>query len=100
MFNNVQECSAPDGIADYETNPTPAQLTPRQIAAARLLALGRTGRAVARELGLEEHTITRWRRLPAFLRELDRQQNLAMICQMSESHAQSTNGSQPEQRYV
>ena len=74
---------------------------PRQIVAALLmLAAGWTGQAIARELGLEEHTITRWRRLPAFLRELDRQQNLAMMYQLSDSRVRSSNGSQPEQRYV
>src|SRR6185437_16452409 len=100
MFNNVLECSAPARSADYETNPKPAQLTPRQIAAARLLALGRSGRAVARELCLEEHTITRWWRLSAFVVELDHQQNLAMMYRLHNSPAPSSNKSQPEQRHV
>jgi FixJ family two-component response regulator len=75
MFGNVRECSAPRDSAGCGTNPTPqsSQLSPRQVAAARLLILGRCGRDVARELEVEEHTITRWRRMPAFRAEIQRQ---------------------------
>ena len=88
MFGDVRECSASSDRKNDETNPTrsvPTLLTPRQISAARLLVLGRCGRDVARELGVEEHTVTRWRRLPAFAAELARQQRLALKLQLSES---------------
>jgi transposase-like protein len=51
----------------------------RSLSAVRLLILGRCGRDVARELGVNEHTITRWRRLPAFGEELRRQQELLYV---------------------
>src|SRR5205814_198948 len=50
-FNNVQQSSSPS--PKRETNP-PTALTPRQVAAARLLVLGRTNRAAASELDVEE----------------------------------------------
>jgi hypothetical protein len=70
-FENARQCSAP--ARDCKTNPPP-MLAPRQVSAARLLLAGRTCRAAARELGVEEHTIYRWRKLPAFRAELERQQ--------------------------
>jgi hypothetical protein len=70
---NVRECAAQNG--NGKTNPTPPVLQPRQLSAIRLLILGRCGRDVARQLGVNEHTITRWRRLPAFAMELRRQQD-------------------------
>jgi len=74
----------PRDSADCETNPPPqsSELTPRQISAARLLILGRTGRDVARELEVEEHTITRWRRMSMFRAELARQHERAMAMQL------------------
>jgi hypothetical protein len=76
-FRNVHQSPPTPSSAHCETNPPP-DLTSRQLAAVRLLLLGRSGRAAARELDLEEHTITRWRRLPAFRAELARQHELAL----------------------
>jgi hypothetical protein len=62
-----------------KTNPPPAfsnsqhgatSLTPRQLAAARLLAAGRSIPDVAVELQLNRSTIWRWTRNPAFRDEL------------------------------
>jgi hypothetical protein len=81
MFNDVQQSAAHE--RNSKTKPTLTGLTVRQTSAARLLVLGRTGRQVARELDVEEHTITRWRRLPGFAAELARQQNLALALQLT-----------------
>jgi hypothetical protein len=53
-------------------------LTPRQVSAARLIVGGHSGRSTARELGVEEHAVSRWRKLPAFRAEIDRQQRLLL----------------------
>ena len=74
MFRNVQFCSAPKRSG--ETKPIAPGLSPRQRSAARLLVGGRTARGAAAELGVEEHTIGRWRKLPAFAREVDRLQRV------------------------
>ena len=79
-FGDVRECSAVDTRAADETNPT--TLPDRQVAAARLLALGRTVRATAAEVGVEEHTVTRWRRRPAFVAEVRRQHALILARQV------------------
>ena len=73
-----------------ETNPSPASapLRTRQVAAARLLALGRHGRAVAAEMGVNEHTITRWRRTPAFADEVRRQHELILAEQVRQRRAE------------
>lgn len=71
------------------TKPMPGDLTSRQVAAARLIALGRSGRAVAAEIGVDEHTVTRWRRLPAFASELLRQQELVLAEQCRQRRAAS-----------
>jgi hypothetical protein len=47
------------------------RLTPRQRAAARLLALGRTIPQAAAELRVARTTIWRWQNLPDFRAELD-----------------------------
>jgi hypothetical protein len=84
LFGNVRQCSAPHAIENDETNPTAPGLSPRQVSAARLLVLGRTGRDAARALGVNEHTITRWRRLPAFEAELARQHRLVLALELGE----------------
>ena len=73
--NGVQQSAAPAGRD--ETNPF-GPLTPQQVAAARLLAAGRTNRAAAAELSLNEHTIGRWRRRRDFAEELARQQRMML----------------------
>ena len=84
MFNNVRESSAERTGKSDETNPPRSELTPRQAAAARLIVLGRTGREVARELKVEEHTITRWRRMPGFAAEIARQERMVLAMQLGE----------------
>src|SRR5688572_20354567 len=84
MFDNVRESSAPRAGKSDQTNPTQSGLTPRQVAAARLLVLGRTGREVARELDVEEHTISRWRRVPGFASEIARQERMVLAMQLGE----------------
>ena len=42
------------------------EVTEAQTLAAQLLALGRTGRSVAGELGIREETVSRWKQRPAF----------------------------------
>jgi len=56
-----------------KTNPPRSSqpLTPRQRAAARLLALGRTIPQTAAELKVARTTISRWQTDPAFRAELD-----------------------------
>jgi hypothetical protein len=60
--------------APYKTNPIASHdgLDPRQLAAARLLAIGRSVPDVARELKLNRTTVWRWQREPAFKAELRR----------------------------
>jgi len=60
--------------ATCETNPIPTddRFDPRQLAAARLLASGRSTPDVARELNLNRTTVWRWQRDPAFRAELRR----------------------------
>jgi hypothetical protein len=90
---NVRERAAATARAPYGTNPTPRdkmELTPRQVAAARLLALGRCGRAVAAEIGVNEHTVTRWRRVPAFATEVRRQHELVLAEQVRQRRTRST----------
>jgi hypothetical protein len=57
-----------------KTNPirSDATLSPRQLAAARLLAQGRTVSDVATELRMTRQGLWKWRRLPAFGAELRR----------------------------
>ena len=83
IFGDVRQCSAPPARGGCETNPIAAgtdpaaELSNRQLAAAQLLALGRTGRQAAGEVGVEEHTITRWRRMPLFAAEVRHQRQAA-----------------------
>lgn len=80
MCGDVQQRASATTHAGDETKPTPraGDLTLRQVAGARLLALGRSGRAVASEIGVDEHSITRWRRLSAFGSEVRRQHELIL----------------------
>ena len=92
MFNNVQRSSAQPPAIKTKPIASADQLPPRQLAAARLLALGRTGRAVAGELGVEEHTISRWRRAPAFRDELRRQHDRILTEQVGQRRAEKVDG--------
>lgn len=93
IIGNVRECPAPRESG--KTNPISShapgdaapgerpELPPRQVAAAQLLAIGRSGRQVAAAVGVEEHTITRWRRAAAFRAELRRQQQAALAIEVA-----------------
>ena len=81
MFPNVPESSAmfhPD--ESDKTNPTPPglarPLTYRQLATARLIVRGRGSLEVARQVGVEHHSVARWKRDPAFRAELERLRSL------------------------
>ena len=58
-------------IADSDAAAA-AELTARQLAAARLLATGRKPSDVAAELGITRMGLWKWRRLPGFATELRR----------------------------
>jgi hypothetical protein len=72
--------SSSDALAQTEfhkTNPTAHSgarrlLSVRQLAALRLLARGHGSQRVADHLGVNRHTIARWKREPAFAAELER----------------------------
>jgi hypothetical protein len=85
---NATECniaspiaSEPDGLrptrAIDETNPPPSpahrhrSLTPRQLAAVRLLAQGCPVGIAAERIGICRQTLSRWQQDPRFLAELD-----------------------------
>jgi transposase-like protein len=96
MLGDVRECSAVTTDLADGANPTPHhELADRQIAAARLLALGRTVRATAAEVGVEEHTVTRWRRQPAFQSEVGRQHTLILSEQVRLSLPRSNVDAEP-----
>ena len=85
--SDVAKCQEVSGIVAgtspfSKTNPTShsgapgadaliERLAPRQRAAARLLALGRTVPEIAKELKVARSTIWRWQTLPNFRAELD-----------------------------
>jgi hypothetical protein len=70
---NSEKCKTkpPSGFSDSRRADEPP-LTPRQLAAARLIAAGRTVVQTARELGIDRSTAWRWTRQPAFSAELRR----------------------------
>jgi len=75
---------------DRPGRPSAIHLSPQQRAAARLLALGKTIPAVARELNLSRSTVWRWQQNPAFTAELDRLQDyLAAVAIRARSAAQA-----------
>jgi hypothetical protein len=53
-------------------HPPSQNLSPRQLAAARLLARGMLQNDVARELRMTRQGLWKWRRMPAFAAELQR----------------------------
>lgn len=63
-----------------ETNPTQAivndvmaaELSPRQLAAVRLIASGLAATEVARKLGMTRQGLWKWRRMPIFAQEVRR----------------------------
>ena len=73
-FSNSRHLRAPaQGVdADRDDNEDLAPLTPRQLAAARLVAQGRSVPDVATELGLSRSTVWRWTRDGSFRAELRR----------------------------
>ena len=80
---------ATDDTAEGDEHDRNPELTTRQVAAARLLALGRCGRAVAAEVGVNEHTITRWRRTRCFDDEVRRQHALVLAEQVRQRRAEA-----------
>jgi FixJ family two-component response regulator len=88
MCNDVQECAAQS--ANDKTNPpSPTGLTDRQVTAARLLVMARSARQVAREVGINEHTVGRWRQTRGFRDELRRQHAQALAEEVRLSRAES-----------
>jgi hypothetical protein len=57
-------------VAAPAVRPSRRPLTPNHLRAARLLVAGQTTTAVAVSLGIDRHTLARWKRLPAFQREI------------------------------
>ena len=55
-----------------KTNPPGRDLTPRHLAAARLIALGRRPSDVATELGVTRQALWKWTKHPAFAAEVRR----------------------------
>jgi hypothetical protein len=89
IFTDLHTCSPIQ--RNDETNPpqrSSPHLTARQVAVARLLALGRSGSAAAREVGVEKHTITRWKRSPGFADEVHRQHDLILAEQVRQRRAE------------
>jgi len=81
MCQNVPECSgmSHEKKSRVENEPTadrpPRPLAPRQLIAARLLARGFGSVDVARHLGVDHHTIARWKRQPVFIAAIERFQH-------------------------
>jgi hypothetical protein len=78
MFQGVPPRSkAFQNTQNAKTNPSPigqppADLTPRQLAAARLLLEGLSAEQTAIRLGTTRQTVNRWKHVPAFAHELRR----------------------------
>src|SRR5438045_2035186 len=66
--------SPPDSTQNSKIEDTTdnLDLSPRQLAAARLIAGGRRPGEVARRLGMTRQGLWKWRRLPQFAREVRR----------------------------
>jgi len=73
QLTSVDVCLPDSGFG--KTNPSSA-LTPRKLAAARLLAQGRSLNEVARELRLTRQGLWKWRRQPTFAAEVLRLHDL------------------------
>ena len=77
---DVPECArtcpeVPESASAREmarTNPNPRALSDVQLAALRLIVNGFGSVGVARRLGVNHHTVSRWKRDPQFAAELDR----------------------------
>jgi hypothetical protein len=83
ICTNVHESAATDvENAVRRTNPIPREIEPQvppskllsyvQLAATRLIVHGYGSNAVARQLGLNPHTIGRWKHDPRFIAEIER----------------------------
>ncbi len=67
MSQNVPECPPSNENRESEAIPVHAKIIPpRQVVAARLLTRGMTVSAVARALGVDRKTVTRWKARAAF----------------------------------
>jgi hypothetical protein len=71
----VPKCAQSDPTPENcKTNPPdpPKPLSLRQQHAARLLVLGLGSKRAARQLGINHHTIARWKRDPRFIALIDK----------------------------
>ena len=59
------------GLGREPRNPSPKPLSLRQQPAARLLVLGIGSKRAARHLGINHHTIARWKKNPRFTALID-----------------------------
>jgi hypothetical protein len=66
--SNIEICNSNPTAHSGARQP----LSPRKLAALRLLARGHGSQRVADHLGVNRHTIARWKREPAFAAELER----------------------------
>ena len=80
MCRNVPDCASGSDLQKLQNEPTapaPASawtkpLSARQQAAARLLVLGFGSKRAARQLGINHHTIGRWKNDPRFVALLEK----------------------------
>ena len=75
MCRNAPKCAGmcQEKNSSVQNGPTGSRpLTPRQYTAARLLARGFGSVDVARHLGVNHHTIARWKRQAAFIAQMER----------------------------
>ena len=67
-----EERYGPGGPCMTGAVDAPLELEPRQLMAVRLMLSGRGVTEVARHLGVDRHTVSAWRKDPAFAREVRR----------------------------
>ena len=79
MCSNVPECASLTPLRQNEAKshsdtpaPQPPTLPPRQLQAARLLIAGHTTKSAGAHLKVNPHTVSRWKKHPAFQQEITR----------------------------
>jgi DNA-binding NarL/FixJ family response regulator len=86
-----------DQHVDCKTNPTPRRpLTDVQLAVARWIVAGYGSSAIARRLGLNHHTIARWKRDPrvvAVIEQLRARADAAVVAMVARNAATAAGGS-------
>src|SRR4051794_38837852 len=70
MRPGAPECSTLHQPSQTHKTKPPRKLTSRQLAAVRLLVRGVATANIASYLGIDRHTLARWRRLPLFDAEI------------------------------